>query len=66
MIKPIREKAGLGSSPLQFSMNASGFVNAILKQKVEYKCGELSVLIHKLKELVSDQRKAFRRAFINQ
>ena len=45
MLKPIREKAGLGSPPLQFSTNASECVNAILKQKVEYKRSKLPVFI---------------------
>ena len=55
MLKPVREKAGLGSPPLQFSTNTSECVNAILKQKVECKRNELPVFIQKLKELVSDR-----------
>ena len=66
MLKPIREKAGLGSPPLQFSTNASKWVNAILKQKVEYMRSELPVFIQKLKQLVFDQRKEFENAVINQ
>ena len=54
------------SPPLQFSTNASECVNVILKQKVEYKRSELPVFIQKLKQLVSDQRKEFERAVINQ
>ena len=66
MLKPVREKAGLGSPPPQFSANASECVNAILKSKVDYKCSELPVFIEKLKELASDQRKEFERAIVNQ
>ena len=66
MLKPVREKAGLGSPLLQFSTNARECVNAILKSKVEYKRNELPVFIQKLKELASDQRKEFERAIINQ
>ena len=66
MLKPVREKAGLRSPPLQFSTNASECVNAILKNKVEYKRSELPMFIQKLKELASDQKKEFESAIINQ
>ena len=66
MLKPVREKPGLGSPPLQFLTNTSECVNAILKQKVEYERSELPVFIQKLKELVSHQKKEFERAVINQ
>ena len=52
MLKPIREKAGFGSPPLQFSTNASECVNEILKQKVDYKHSKLPVFIQKLKQPV--------------
>ena len=55
MLKPIRQAAGLGNPPEQFSTNASESVNAVLKAKVDYKRSELPSFIRKFEELVKDQ-----------
>ena len=65
MLKPVREMAGLGSSPEQFSTNASESINAMLKAKVDYKRSELPVFVQKMRELAHDQQREFERALIN-
>ena len=45
VLKPVREMAGLGSSPEQFSTNTSESIHAMLKAKVDYKHSELPVFV---------------------
>ena len=61
-IRPIREKAGLGSPPDVFTTNASESINSVIKSKVNYEKGELNKFIDKMKCLVEDQQKEVERA----
>ena len=65
MLKPVREKAGLGSPPSYFSTNPSESVNAILKSKVNYKRSDLPVFVNKMKELVEQQKQELEQAVID-
>ena len=65
MLKPVRQEAGLGNPPEQFSTNASESVNAVLKAKVDYKRSELPAFVRKMEELVKDQKSEFELAVIS-
>lgn len=65
MIRPVREAAGLGSPPDQFSTNASEAINKVLKVKVDYKRSDLPAFVSKVKELIADQRKELEAAIVN-
>ena len=62
LLRPVREQAGLGCPPEQFTTNASESVNALLKNKVDYKRSELSDFLKKLKEVVNEQNEEVSRA----
>lgn len=64
MIRSIREECGLGSPPLAFTTNASESINAVIKNKVDYKKTELPAFIDKLKELEREQQSELERAII--
>ena len=59
-----RERAGLGDPPSQFTTNASVSVNALLKNKMDYKKIELSVFPNKLKEVIDEQERELEQAVI--
>ena len=65
MLKPVRQEAGLGNPPEQFSTNASESVNAVLKAKVDYKRSKLPAFVRKMEELVKDQKSEFELAVIS-
>ena len=65
MLKPVREKAGLGNPPNIFTTNASEAVNALLKSKLNYKRSELSEFVKKMAEFVKEQKEEFERAVID-
>ena len=56
-----RQKAGLGTA---FTTNASEGINAVLKNKVNYKKSELPVFIDKLKQAIKEQDEEVERAVI--
>ena len=63
LLRPIREQAGLGYPPEQFTTNASESINALLKNKVD-KRNELPDFLTKLKEVVDEQDEEVSRAVI--
>ena len=65
LLKEVRIKAGLGDPPSTFSTNASESMNAMLKNKVNYKKNELPAFLDKLKEVIGDQEKEIERALID-
>ena len=65
MIRPVREAAGLGSPPDQFSTNASEAFNKILKIKVDHKQSDLPAFVNKMNELISDQRNELEAVVVN-
>lgn len=65
MLRPIREKAGLGIPPIAFTTNASESINAMLKKKVDYKRNELPVFLEKVKELILEQDEEIKKAVIS-
>ena len=65
VLKPVREKAGLGSPPDIFTTNASESLNAVLKSKLNYKRSELPQFVKQMDELVIEQKEEFERAIIN-
>ena len=64
MLRSVREESGLGCPPDIFTTNASESINAMLKQKVDYKRNELPAFIDKVKELVQEQQREVERAVI--
>lgn len=62
MRKDLRIKAGLGSPPKMFTTNASESINAVLKQKVNFKESEWPEFNDKVKMLVKQQREEVIRA----
>ena len=47
-VSPVREEAGLGKLPEKFTTNASEYLNAILKKKVNFKKNELPTFVNLL------------------
>ena len=64
LLRPVREQAGLGCPPEQFTTNASEGVNALLKNKVDCKRNELPDFLKKLKEVIDWQDEEVSRAVI--
>ena len=65
MLRPVREKAGLGIPPTAFTTNASESINAMLKRKVDYKRNDLPVFLEKVKELIQEQDEEIEKAVIS-
>lgn len=59
-----RQRAGLGDPP-SFTTNASESMNALLKNKVDYKKNELPALLDKLKEVIDEQERELERAVLD-
>ena len=59
MLRPVRERAGLGKPPVAFT------TNAVLKRKVNYKRNELPVFLEKIKELIREQDSEIEKAVID-
>lgn len=57
MLRSVREECGLGCQPQIFTTNASESINAVLKNKVNYKRNELPDFIGKLKEVIAEQQR---------
>ena len=64
MLRSVREECGLGCQPQIFTTNASESINAVLKNKVNYKRNELPDFIGKLKEVIAEQQREVERAVI--
>ena len=62
MIKPVREKAGLGSPPKQYHNNCPECINNVIKMKVGRKRSPLDDFSSKMKSLVEDQQNHLIRA----
>lgn len=57
MLRPVKEQAGLGCPPDAFTTNVSKSVNALLKNKVDYKRHELPAFLEKLRQAINEQEK---------
>ena len=55
MLRPVREEAGLGCPPQQFTTNASEAVNSVIKNQVGYKSHQLIQFVDHLKKAVDEQ-----------
>ena len=55
MIRPLREKAGLGSPPQPYYTNEVESKNNILKQQVKHKKQDLPAFIEAMKRLLLEQ-----------
>ena len=64
MLRPIRESAGLGTPPDEFTTNPSESANAVLKTKVNYKRSELPEFMQSILELVREQQHELERTAI--
>ena len=64
MLRPMREKAGLGSPPEPFFTNSSECINNVINVKVDYKRNELPNFLQKLKELIDEQERGVEKAVI--
>ena len=65
MLKSTRRSAGLGDPPTHFTTNASESMNAVLKNKVDYKKSELPVFVDKLQSVIDEQERELERAVID-
>lgn len=65
MLQCKRQRAGLGHPPSQFTTNASESVNALLKNKMDYKKHDLTVFLDKFKEVFNKQERELEQAVIN-
>ena len=63
MIKHLRQAAGLGNIPIEFTNNPNKSANARIKSKVDYKKSELNVFCAEMRELVDSQARDIERAF---
>ena len=64
MLKPVREEAGLGCPPEQFTTNSSEAVNSVIKSHVDHKSHQLVNFVSRFKELVDEQEREIERAVI--
>ncbi len=64
MLRNVREEAGLGNPPEEFTTNACESINAVLKGKVDYKKSNLPQFLDKMKELIDEQVKEVERAVV--
>ena len=64
MLRPVREEAGLGSPPQQFTTNPSEAVNSVIKNQVGYKSHQLIEFVDHLKAVVDEQYREVERAII--
>ena len=62
MRKDLRESAGLGSPPCQFTTNASESINAVIKREVDYKESGWPEFNQKMRRFVESQREEITRA----
>ena len=60
-----RQSAGLGNPPSAFTTNTSESINALLKNKLDYKKQELPAFLDKLKETIDEQERELERAVID-
>ena len=65
MLQSTRKEAGLGDPPELFTTNPTESMNAVLKNKVDYKKSELPEFLEKLKEVINEQEREIERAVIN-
>ena len=64
MLKPVREQAGLGCPPEQFTTNQSEAINSVIKNQVGYKSHQLMEFVEHLKMVVDEQDHEVERAVI--
>ena len=64
MLKPVREEAGLGCPPEQFTTNSSEAVNSVIKRHVDHKSHQLVNFVSRFKEVVDEQEREIERAVI--
>lgn len=55
MLRSVREEAGLGSPPDQFTTNSSEAVNSVIKKHVDFKSHQLVDFVQRMKEVVDEQ-----------
>ena len=60
-IRPVREAAGLGMPPIQFTTNDSETVNFVWKSNVGYKKNKLPRFIEKMQSLINEQQEELER-----
>ena len=64
MLKSVREEAGLGCPPQQFTTNSSEAINFLIKKHVCYKSNQLCDFVAELKEAIDEQERKVERAVI--
>ena len=62
MIRPLREKAGLGSPPAPFYTNDIESKNNIPKQHLQHKASQLPEFVESMKALITEQRSEVEKA----
>ena len=65
LVRCKRQCAGLGNPPSAFTTNASESINALLKNKLDYKKQELAAFLDKLKETIDEQERELEQAVID-
>ena len=64
MLKSVREEAGLGCPPDQFTTNSSEAVNSVIKKHMNFKSHQLVDFVQHMKEVVDEQDREVERAVI--
>ena len=64
MLCSVRQECGLSCPPEPFTTNSSESINALLKQKVNYKKSELPDFIDIIKQVIDEQQREVERAII--
>lgn len=62
MLRPIRERTGLGSPPEPYYTNEVESKNNVLKQQVMYKAMDLPMFVQHMQDLLSEQKKEIKHA----
>ncbi len=62
MIRPVRERALLGSPPQPYYANTVESKNNVLKQQLKYKTAQLPQFVEHMKKLLTEQRREVERA----
>ena len=65
MLRSKRRQAGLGDPPLAFTTNASESINALLKNHVQSKKGDVPLFLDKLKAATDEQQRELERAIVD-
>ena len=65
MLRSKRRQCGLGDPPSSFTTNASESINAVVKNRVDYKKSDVPVFLDNLKAVIDEQQRELERAIVD-